>query len=803
MSAAAPASDRVARRNSSCAHCGEPCEGGAVATDDGTFCCSGCASVFTILKAHRLEGYYACETPPGVSQRRSSAGARDRFAALDDPAVAAALLEFDDGRTARATFDVPAIHCASCVWLLEQLWRLQPSVRAEVDLLRRAVHVSFSPGATSLRRIADTMASLGYEPVVTPEPRTKGMSPALRRLYLQLGVAGFAAGNIMLFSVPRYLNGAPLDGGFQRLFDWLNLAFATPVLLFSGADYFRNAWQALRTRTMTLDVPVALGLAVLYARSAFEIGTARGEGFMDSFTGLVFFLLIGRLFQLKVFERIAFDRTYRSFLPLTVRAERGGGTAPVPIDRLHRGDVITLRRHEVVPADAVLLDERGAVDYAFITGEQTPVIVSRGEAVRAGGRAASTSLRLRIARDVSQSVLAGLWNNPVFGKPKERWLTAVAARFGAWFTVGAIGLAAAGGIAWWPDAAAAMSVATAVLIIACPCALTLSAPITLGTAMGMLGRRGLYLKHPAVALDLSRIDTIAFDKTGTLTSTADAPHIERYGLSECAWSLVRRLAGESVHPVSRAIAAAGGAVPAVRVSGVREIAGKGIRGTVDGVRVAIGTRAFIASETGIHAGGPQYATYASAGDELGWIDLTSPVRDGVEQAAEMLAARHELFLLSGDNAREAARWRRYFGERTRFSQSPDEKLRCVEEARTRGRHVLMVGDGLNDAGALAAADVGIAVSDSTACLVPACDALLAAERVADLPAFLAYARRARQVVLLCFTVSVAYNAVGLTLALAGALTPLASAILMPVSSLTIVGLSAGSMRWAAARVLPS
>ena len=801
--AAAPTPGQSAGRTPSCAHCGDPCDSPVVSTEHGTFCCGGCASVFAILQTHQLEGYYACAVSPGVSQRGVQGRDGERFAALDDPQVAAQLLEFDDGRTARATLHVPGIHCASCVWLLEQLWRLDPAVRSEVDLLRRAVHVEFRPAETSLRRIAETLASLGYEPVVTPERRDTGMSPAMRRLYRQLGLAGFAVGNIMLFSVPRYLNGAPLDGGFQRLFDYLNLAFATPVLLFSAADYFRNAWQAMRTRTITLDVPVALGLAVLFARSAFEIGTGTGEGFMDSFTGLVFFLLIGRLFQQKVFERIAFDRTYRSFLPLTVRAERNGIVAPTPIDQLRPGDIITLRRHEVVPADALLVDPRGAVDYAFITGEQTPVIVAQDQLVRAGGRAASTGLRLRVVREASQSVLARLWNNPVFNKPKQRWLTDVSARFGAGFTIGAIALAVTGAIAWWPDAGASASVATAVLIIACPCALTLAAPITLGTAMGMLGRRGFYLKHPAVALDLSRIDTIVFDKTGTLTAAGDTPLVHRSGLSERAWPLVCRLAAESVHPVSRAIAATAPAGSEAEVANVREIAGKGIRGTVDGIPIAIGTRPFITAEAGKRPGGPDHATYVRAGDEMGWIEVASPIRNGVERATASLAAGHELCLLSGDSAREAARWRRHFGDRTHFNQSPDDKLRRIEEARTAGCRVLMVGDGLNDAGALAAADVGIAVSDTTACIVPACDAMLAGERMADLPLFLAYARRARQVVIVCFAVSVAYNVLGLGMALAGALTPLASAILMPVSSLTIVAISAGGMRWFAARMLPS
>ena len=404
-------------------------------------------------------------------------------------------------------------------------------VRAEVDLLRRRVHVEFRSAETTLRRVAETIASLGYEPAITVEDGRLAQPPAIRRLYLQLGVAGFAFGNIMLFSIPRYANGGPLEGGFQRLFDVLNVLFALPVLLFSASDYFRIAWRAVRTRVMALEIPLALGLAALFGRSLVDIAAGRGEGFMDSFAGLVFFLLIGRLFQLKAFDRIAFDRTFRSFLPLSVQAERDGEPASVPIEQLRAGDRIRLRPLEVVPADSVLLDEAGIVDYAFITGEQTPVAVERGAAVRAGGRIVGRALRLRVARDVTHSQLASLWTNQVFSKPKAHWLADVAAHFGGWFTVAAIGFAAGGAIAWWPDAVQSASVATAVLIIACPCALTLSAPITLGTAMGRLGMRGLYLKSPAVALDLSRIDTVAFDKTGTLTIADAHAAIVPHGLS--------------------------------------------------------------------------------------------------------------------------------------------------------------------------------------------------------------------------------------------------------------------------------
>jgi Cu+-exporting ATPase len=792
-----------------CRHCGESCDAEAIVTADGSFCCRGCESVYSILKAHQLEGFYTCDVAPGMSQKGSEARDASRFAALDDPEVAVRFVHFDDGRLARAVFPVPAVHCASCVWLLEQLWRFDPGVaHTEVDVMRRTVRIDFRPHDTSLRRIAEQLASLGYDPSITEEEGQLSQPAPSRRLYLQLGVAGFAFGNIMLFSIPRYANGGPLEPEFQRLFDSLNVLFALPVLLFSASDYFRSAWRAVRARVIALEVPVAIGLAVLFGRSVVDIATSRGEGFLDSFAGLVFFLLIGRLFQQKVFERVAFDRTFRSFLPLSVQLETADGLKIVPIGELLPGDRIVVRPHEVVPADAILLDRGAYVDYAFLTGEGTPTPIARGRPIRAGGRIAGRTVRLEVVRPVSHSRLAAFWSDQVFAHPKGHWLTDITMRFGAWFTVGAIGLAIAGALAWWPDTAASASVATAVLIVACPCALTLSAPVTLGTAMGLLGTRGLYLKNPAVALDLSRIDTVAFDKTGTLTTSERSVEIDHSGLGQDALARIARLASESVHPTSRAIATAIAGITndavthAQPVEAVFETVGRGIRGTVGGEHVVIGTSDFVFEHLGYAIAGPVDVTFVAAGEERGWLRVSTPARPGIESAAEALAQFHDLCLLSGDHSGDSPRWERFFGGRMRFRQSPEDKLSFIRQAQASGRRVLMVGDGLNDAGALAAADVGMAVSDGTSCMAPACDAIVSGRRLADLPAFLRYARMARQVVVLCFAVSVVYNAVGLGLALGGALTPLASAILMPLSSLTVVGISAGAMRLGARGILP-
>jgi Cu+-exporting ATPase len=531
-----------------CLHCGEPCESNPVRSPDGVFCCRGCESVHAVITAHGLDDYYTCDVNPGLTQRVSSPASHHAFDALDDPEVASRFTtRFDESRSS-LTFSIPSMHCSSCLWLLERLWRFDPAIgRTEADVLTRTVRIQFNPARTTPRAVAELLASIGYAPVLDGEQQSDAV-PALRRsLYLRIGVAGFAFGNVMLFSVPQYLNGGPLEPEFTRLFGYLNLAFALPVLLYSASGYLSGAWQAVRARTMTLDVPIALGLVVLFGRSAADIMLGLGEGFLDSFAGLVFFLLIGRLFQQRAFERIEFDRSVRSFLPLAVLVE--GRPSFTPIDRLAPGDTIVLRAGEVVPADCILLDAEARLDYAFVTGEQAPIDVRRGAVVQAGGRIAGCAVRLAVTERVSQSRLARLWSNPVFDARKAPWLATVLSRFGFWFTVSALALAAAGAVAWWPDSRMALQVATAVLIIACPCAFTLAAPITLGTATGVLGGAGFYLRQPAVALDLSRIDTVIFDKTGTLT-TGEATEVERGPFSALDWTLIRTLAAQSAHPVS-------------------------------------------------------------------------------------------------------------------------------------------------------------------------------------------------------------------------------------------------------------
>ena len=440
---------------------------------------------------------------PGISQKDAALRDPARFAHLDDPAVAARLISFDDGRrragdASRSRHPLRVVRLAARAALALRARRRARRSRPA----RRTVRVEFRSGEDhACAAIAEASPSLGYEPAITAEDGRLAQPPARRRLYLQLGVAGFAFGNIMLFSIPRYANGAPARG---RLSAPLRRAerrcSRLPVLLFSASDYFRVGLARRRERgVMALDVPVALGLAVLFGRSVVDIATGRGEGFMDSFAGLVFFLLIGRLFQQKAFDRIAFDRTFRSFLPLSVqRRARDGGPVPVPIEQLRAGRSHPRcgRRRSSLPTPCCST-RPAIVDYAFITGEQTPVAVdARRDACAPAAASSAGPLRLRVQRDVIAQPAGESLDQSGLRQAEGALADATCRRASArWFTVGAIGLAAAGAVAWWPDAAQSAQRRHGRAHHRLPVRADAVGADHARHRDGLLGTRGLYLKH--------------------------------------------------------------------------------------------------------------------------------------------------------------------------------------------------------------------------------------------------------------------------------------------------------------------
>ena len=795
--------DTAAERAQLCFHCGEECPDLPATAEGKSFCCEGCRTVYEILQENGLCRYYDLEERPGTSFKRQQERP-GRFAYLDDLELQRQLLDFTDGSTGRIGFHLPQIHCVSCVWLLENLGRLNRGVLAsEVDFLRREINLVLALEEISLRQVVELLAALGYEPEITLDSARKGRDTAPdRRLILKLGVAGFCFGNAMLFSLPEYFAGPDgLATGWRTLFSTLNLLLALPVLLYSGTDFFNSAWRSLRQRSITIDVPISLGMTALFGRSLVEILTGSGGGYIDSFTGFVFFLLVGRLFQRRSFASLAFDRDYRSYFPLAVAVKEGDQVSSVPVSTLEVGRKILVRNGELIPADSRLLGSRCRVDYSYVTGESDAVDKEVGEVIYAGGRIAGPAVEMEVIKEVSQSYLTRLWNHRAFKKEKE--MSSLTNAVSRYFTGAVLAIAALAGLFWLrSDVNLAVNAFTSVLIIACPCALALSAPFATGTAVNALARAGLYLKNATVVERLALIDALIFDKTGTLTSTRSTA-VEFVG-RPLGGDEARQLASalqNSAHPLSRKILASVPAAPGAEAVGYAESPGEGLRGLIEGREVIVGSRRWL-----IKNGLPDHELPAqSAGTTVlvaiggsfrGYYRLGNAYRKGIGALLAELRTRFRLFMLSGDNDRERDRLRPFFGagEGLRFDQSPTDKLDFVRALQEEGNQVLMVGDGLNDAGALQQSAVGIAVAEETSSFSPACDGILDADRLTGLPLFLRFARASRRVVLASFGLSFLYNIVGLFFAAQGTLSPLISALLMPLSSVSIIAFTTATTR---------
>ena len=801
-----------------CFHCGEVCGDSTVARGEMAFCCQGCLAVHQVLAEAGLDHFYELNRHPGVRVRRSQEPAPEQWTCLDEPSVQQRLLDFTDEKTSRVTFRIPAIHCVACVWLLENLFQLHPGIgRSQVNYTRREVTLDFDPASLRLSGVAALLASIGYEPALTLGTLDKqATDPTRRRRWIQLGIAGFAFGNIMLFSLPAYFG---LDSGsgplLRSMFGYLSLALALPVLVYSASDYWKSAFLSFRRRALTLDVPIALGLAALYGQSLYEVLAGRGVGYLDSLAGLVFFLLCGRAFQRKTHERLAFDRDYKSFFPLSVMRRTSSGSESAAISAVRVGDRILLRNGELVPADARLVQGPALIDYSFVTGESEPAAKENGDYLYAGGRQVGAGIEVEIVKPVSQSYLTSLWNHEAFRKNSCDTLNTLTNLYSRRFTwiVAAIALGAA---AFWMasgDPARGLKAFISVLIVACPCALALAAPFALGTAQRWLARAGVFLRNTLVLERLARVDAIVFDKTGTLTApntSLGSFRGEPLGADE--EKLVCSLAQHSTHPYSRRIHESlrnGHALESL--SSFAETPGLGIEACIRGREVWLGSRTWFESR-GVHVEADSSAGRAPAdGDSgvclafdrkfRGAFSFATEIRPETGRLLNDLARRFEISLLSGDNARERDRFRGMFGRdmELHFNQSPLDKLGYIRRLQESGRTVMMVGDGLNDAGALKQSDVGVAVVESVGAFSPASDVILDAARVPELPEFLKLARRSVRIVRVCFGISAAYNLVGVGIAAAGVLSPMICAVLMPVSSVSVVLAACGAATWAARR----
>ncbi|MBI5802262.1 MAG: heavy metal translocating P-type ATPase metal-binding domain-containing protein [Verrucomicrobia bacterium] len=810
----------IRKATAKCSHCGSSCGTKPLVREEESFCCAGCLAVFELLTENGLTDFYRLSDNAGVRVPQQTLA--NRFAFLDEPVVRGRFVDFSDASLTRVTFLLPAIHCIACVWLLENLFRLKSGIgQSQVNFARKEAAIAFDPARVKLSEVAALLASLGYEPELKfSDLDTPPANPAARRLWLQLGVAGFAFGNAMFFAITGYFGLDAFTGPqFKSLIGWLNLLLAVPVVTFSAADYYKSAWSSLRQRLLNIDVPIAAGIVAIFAQSIWEVAGARGEGYFDSLCGLIFFLLCGKLFQQKTYDRLAFDRDYKSFFPLSVTRKSEQSEARVSLSQLSTGDHLILRNGELIPADAKLLSGPALIDYSFVTGESEPVSKLPGDYLYAGGRQMGGAIELETVKPVSQSYLTSLWNQDAFRKDKAETLNALTNAYSQRFTKVVLAIAFGAAVFWGIfNPAKSFNAFIAVLIVACPCALALAAPFALGSAQRVLGRRNVFLKNPFVLESLARVDAIVFDKTGTLTAAGSASVLWRGApLDEAEERWLYSMTRHSTHPLAVRVGEAitGQHFPEP-VRSFLETVGCGMEGCVAGHEIWAGSAAWLESRgatpwlqshpqnvassvSAAHTAAPQSSVVHIAidGRYRGCFELASALRTDSDRLITILSKTYELALLSGDNERERERFRNLFGPgaHLQFNQSPLDKLGFIKRLQREGRTVMMVGDGLNDAGALRQADVGVAVVESVSAFSPASDIIASAAMVPRLPEVLRYAKQSVATVRAAILISTVYNVVGVSIAASGNLSPVVCAILMPLSSVSVVAFACGMTAW--------
>ncbi|RCH55438.1 heavy metal translocating P-type ATPase [Mucilaginibacter hurinus] len=768
-----------------CYHCGDEYTGTTYEFEEKHFCCVGCRGVYQVLSQSGLCNYYNFNEHPGANRARLD----KRFEYLDEPSIISELVDYTDVDITIATFYLPHIHCSSCIWLLEQLNRINPAIYySRIDFLKKQVNIRFANHEINLRQVVELLYDIGYEPLISLHDVVKKQTTGQKdNLVKRIAVAGFCFGNVMLFSFPEYLGLSANESNFKDVFGWLNILFSIPVVFYSGAEYFTSAFANLRNKILNIDFPLALGIAVLFIRTVAEIVTRTGAGFADTLCGLVFFLLVGKFVQRKTYYHISFERDYRSFFPVAVQVIENDAEKPVPLSNIQIGQRIRIRHNEIIPADSILLKGNARIDFSFVTGESIPVDKVLGEVVYAGGRQTGEAIELEVVKPVSQSYLTQLWNNEAFTRVQNNRMRTFNDTVSKHFTIVLLIISFASLLYWLPgDWQRGISAFTAVLIVACPCALALSTPFTMSAALSVFDRNRFYLKNTAVVEQLARINTLVFDKTGTITVGGSNGIAIHAGLNDFQKSIVYTVCSNSGHPLSRQICDYLGKQPRLELSDYFESAGKGISAEVHGHIICIGSSAFV-KISDEHVKGTSAVHISIDGTYLGYFSFKHNYRDGLHNIISP-GNGYEVYLLSGDDDHERAELRPYFKDDARmlFKKTPQQKMDIVNLLQSNGNKVMMLGDGLNDSGALRQSDLGVAVTDNVNNFSPGSDAILDGRSFSKLPAFLRFSKDTVNIIHLSFLISLTYNIIGLSYAVTGLLSPLTAAILMPLSTATII-----------------
>jgi P-type Cu2+ transporter len=794
-----------------CYHCGNPNPRAAPwhATLNGAerrFCCGGCLGIAQAIHSAGLDAFYAQRTAlaerPGPEIDHA-----DEWSQWDDAAAQSGLVRAAGDDRLEISLLLEGLHCGACVWLIESwLGRLDGVVEASVNFATRRARVVWDPGRLRLSALLRAVTAIGYRAYpYDPARREALVQRESRTMLVRMAVAMLAMMQVMMFAVPTYITVDGVEPQHRLLLEWASLTLTLPALLYSAAPFFRGAWRDLRMFRPGMDVPVALGLAAAFAASAWSTWRGEGDVYYDSVTMFIALLLLARYVEL-VARRRAGDAVEAVARARPATAERyvawpARDVETVGAATLAAGDLVLVRPGATLPADGVVVEGRANVEEAILTGESRPQPRTADDAVLAGCVVRDGALVVRVIAAGEATRLAAVERLVERAASERPRIARVADRIAAWFVAALLVLAGLTAVWWWHhDPVRTLAVTFAVLVVSCPCALSLATPAALAAAVGALGRRHIVVAHADALETLARITHVVFDKTGTLTTgriTLQDVVPLRGSAAHASLALVAGLEAQSEHPLAIALRNAAAGVPAAHAEQLRTVAGQGVEGIVGGRTLRCGRPEFVAALSGaalpteISRADPA-ATLVALGDERGFdtlFVLGDTLRPGAAALIRRLAALDIVpVLLSGDRASTVAAVATTLGiADARADALPEDKRSAIAGMQAGGAVVAMVGDGINDAPSLAQAQVSVSLGSATPLAQWTADVVVLSDALPPIADAIVHARRAHSIVRQNLGWAFAYNVVAVPAAAFGYVTPLVAALGMSISSLVVVG----------------
>ncbi|WP_185883099.1 heavy metal translocating P-type ATPase [Blattabacterium cuenoti] len=717
------------------------------------------------------------------------------------------IIDFHQKNITKIHFFIPSIHCISCVFILENLHQKNKHIfESIVDFSRKKIWITFNNDHLKSSDLANILDEMGFKPsinfgLIDNKKEIKDVF-FKKELVTKLAISFFCFGNIMLLSIPEYVGSLKDPWYFHHryFFRYLMLILTIPIILFSLWDHIRYAIIGIKKYIINIDIPIILGLSVLFSWSCYEIFFDLGPGYFDSLSSFSLFLIISKLLQIHTNNNIIqFDKDYKSFYPILITKidEKNGKEKKVILSSLKTNDIILIKNEEIIPTDSILMKGKAIMDNSFITGESYLVSKKIGDRIYAGSKQKGEAIYLQVIKNVDHSYLSILWNKNKCHN-KKYFFQSLSNRFSKYFTTVVLLISTITGLYWYimNDIQKIFQTTFSVLIITCPCALVLSTPMIFGSIIHIFSTKGFYIKDISTMEKITKLKTLIFDKTGTLTDPQKEKIYFIGRLNKYEKKMIASLLRNSIHPLSKKILSELSIHQFYPIKNFKEVEGKGLECMINNMLIKIGSPKYLNLKNREFSNNQTTVSISINKKFLGYFLFRNYYRKGITKIFQKLIG-YKIIILSGDNNELEKKYLKSIlpqSSEILFNQSPEKKMKYVQTMQKKGKNIIMFGDGINDCAALNISEVGVGVSDNTSNFYPNCDAFIKSSCLNKIHLFLKVSRISSKLVIANFLISIFYNLFGISFAVTGNLKPIIASILMPLSSISVICFSIISTR---------